>query len=141
MGLDFPTSLNMAIFLSKGGGFFLKEPIKHTHTHTQLYGLYIPSSIPTLRHHGLSPSLGPLSANMSSASPTCRLSLISLLTWPLSFNFMALLARKGLYCREPLPCAIPREDRMSSLDVHPPLMTGNCYCRGSEEEERRLRWR
>jgi hypothetical protein len=31
---------------------------------------------------------------------------------------------------------------MSSLDVHPPsLMTGSCYCRGSEEEERRFRWR
>lgn len=40
MGLDFPTSLNMAIFLSKGGGFFLKEPIKHTHTHTALWALH-----------------------------------------------------------------------------------------------------
>jgi hypothetical protein len=31
---------------------------------------------------------------------------------------------------------------MSSLDVHPPsLMTGSCYWRGSEEEERRFRWR
>ena len=103
---------------------------------------HTPSSIPTLRHHGLSPSLFACSANMFAASPTCLRSLISMLTWPLSFNFIALLARKGLYMREPfLPCAIPRDDRMSSLDVHPSLMTGNCYCRGSDDDESRLRWR
>jgi hypothetical protein len=104
---------------------------------------YTPSSMPTLLHHGLSP---PLTANISSASPTCLLSLTSRLICPDSFSFIAFMA-STLVGREPylllpllLPCASPREpDRMSSLDVQPSLMTGNCYCRGSDDEERRLR--
>jgi hypothetical protein len=102
---------------------------------------YTPSSIPTFLHHGLSL---PLSANISSASPTCLLSLTSLLTCPDNLSFIAFMA-KTLVGREPyllVPCANPWEpDRMSSVDVHPSLMTGNCYCRGSDEEERRFRCR
>jgi hypothetical protein len=55
---------------------------------------HIPSSIPTFLHHGLSPV--PFSLNISSASPTCLLSLISLLTLPLNLSFIAFVARKGL---------------------------------------------
>jgi hypothetical protein len=102
---------------------------------------YTPSSIPTCLHQGLSL---PLSANISSASPTCLLSLTSRLTCPESFNFIAFMA-STLVGREPyllVPCASPREpDRIISLDVQPSLMTGNCYCRGSDDEERRLRCR
>lgn len=41
---------------------------------------HIPSSIPTFLHQGLPSSPLALSANISAASPTCLLSLISLLT-------------------------------------------------------------
>lgn len=103
---------------------------------------YMPSSMPTLLHHGLSA----LSANISSKSPTCLLSLTSLLSWPDSFNFIALLAKKGLPLRERVPYVVPcvnpwDDERVRSLDAHPSLMTGNCYWRGSDEDERRLRCR
>jgi hypothetical protein len=106
--------------------------------------LQTPSSIPTFLHHGFSPTL---SANISSASPTCLRSLTSRLICPDNFNFIAFMASTLVGCEPYLllvPCASPREpepDRMSSLDVHPSLMTGNCYCRGSDDEERRLRCR
>jgi hypothetical protein len=113
------------------------------YTHTRPFSShYTPSSIPTFLHHGTSP-LPSFCANISSASPTCRLSLTSLLSCPLSFSFMAFIASM-LVGREPvLPRANPREpERMSSLCVHPPsLMTGNCYWRGSEDEERRFKCR
>jgi hypothetical protein len=101
---------------------------------------YTPSSMPTFLHHGASPPFCPI---ISSKSPTCLLSLTSLLTCPESLSFIALIA-SILVGREPVPCrANPWEpERMSSLCVHPPsLMTGNCYWRGSEDDERRLRWR
>lgn len=107
---------------------------------------YTPSSIVTLRHHGFS-----LPENISSASPTCRRSDTSLLTCPLSLSRIALRARKLLapFACAPLLRASPRDgapdpvpERISSLETQPPsLVTGSCYCRGSEEEERRLRCR
>lgn len=107
------------------------------------FSSYTPSSMVTFLHHGFSP----LSANISSASPTCRLSLTSLLTCPLSLSRMALSARKLLPLANLPLCASPRDadpdpERISSLETQPPsLVTGNCYCKGSEEELRRLRWR
>ena len=103
---------------------------------------YTPSSMVTLRHQGFSP----FSANISSASPTCRLSETSLLTCPLSLSRMAFSARKLLAPFAPLR-ASPRDgdpdpERISSLETQPPsLVTGSCYWRGSDDEERRLRWR
>lgn len=88
---------------------------------------YTPSSMVTLRHQGFSP----FSMNISSASPTCRLSDTSRLTWPLSLSRMALSARK-LFAPLPLR-ASPRDgdpdpERISSLETQPPsLVTGNCY--------------
>lgn len=102
---------------------------------------YTPSSMVTLRHQGFSP----FSINISSASPTCRLSDTSRLTWPLSLSRMALSARK-LFAPLPLR-ASPRDgdpdpERISSLETQPPsLVTGSCYWRGSDEELRRLRCR
>lgn len=112
---------------------------------------YIPSSIPTSLHQA---PLGPLSDNISSASPTCFRGLTSIsltLTFPLSFNFMALLAMLRLRL---LFASDPFKDEILLVFarlVNPwgavvafaagPLMTGRCYCRGSEEEDRRFRWR
>lgn len=118
---------------------------RHSSFQNHIYNLYLtytPSSMPTFLHHGLS---APLSANISSASPTCRRSLTSLLTCPDSFNRIAFMA-STLVGRDPYRLVVPRAnpwepDRMSSLCVHPSLMTGNCYWRGSDDEERRLRWR
>jgi hypothetical protein len=94
---------------------------------------YIPSSMPTFLHHGFMSSF---SANISSKSPTCLRSLTSLVNWPVSLSRIALAANS-----EELPRANPWERAIISLDVRPSLMTGNCYCRGSEELLRRLRWR
>ena len=106
---------------------------------------YTPSSIVTFLHHGFSP----FSANISSASPTCLLSLTSLLICPLSLSRIAFKAKKLfpfvpnlwlLLRASPWDGAGP--ERISSDETQPPsLVTGSCYWSGSEDEERRLRCR
>ena len=100
--------------------------------------------MPTLRHHGVSP----LSANISSASPTCRRSLTSLLSWPDSLRRMALEARKlvlVLCAPNARARASPRGELVASLPrglaAQLPLLAGSCYCRGSDDDESRFRCR
>jgi hypothetical protein len=75
------------------------------------------------------------SKSMSSASPTCLRSLTSRIL-PLS------LSRIDLDMCIAADCVSPRATVVSRC-VMPavPLVTGRCHCRGSEDDERRLRWR
>lgn len=106
-----------------------------------MQGSHMPSSMPTFLHQGAPTPLS--AASISSASPTCLRSLTSMLSWPLSLSRIALLANIEPLRPYRCVCVIPwdDDDRIISLDVHPSLMTGNCYCRGSEELESRLRCR
>ena len=71
------------------------------------------------------PTSIPSSLTMLSASPTCRLILIS---------------RAGGDRNRERMAARPRLDN-PPRDGSPSRGRGSCYCRGSELEERRLRWR
>ena len=147
--LFYPAGL-LPLLNSNPGAYIHNNTVSETISHLLLLRWlivhYTPSSMVTLRHQGFSP----VSANISSASPTCLLSLTSLLTCPLNLSRMAFSARK-LFAPPlpplPPPRVSPRDadpdpERISSLETQPPsLVTGSCYWRGSEEEESRFKCR
>ena len=101
--------------------------------------LYNPSSIPTCLHQAPDPLL-----TITSASPTCLRSLTSQslpLSLPLSLSRMAREAIVVLIELELTDFVNPRgSEYIGSLAAFP-LMTGDCHCKGSDEDDRRLRWR
>lgn len=126
---------------------------------------HTPSSIVTFFHHGSSARLDCAFTTLS-ASPTCLRSLTSRCFNPasrpfvFSFSFIAFAARFRLPALSNpacLPTRVNPEDEGESAlyalcatataapplraAVHSSFMTGRCHCRGSEEDERRLRWR
>ena len=103
-----------------------------------------PSSIPTFLHQR-SPS-GADGFTSVSASPTCRRSLTSRFETSLSRMALEAIVRlcivKGGCCLfrfgEGGLVVVPT--RVNPWD-HSSLMTGRCHCSGSDDEERRFRWR
>ena len=110
-----------------------------------IHQLYMPSSIVTFFHHGWPsrPLIRP--ASISAASPTWRRSLISLV---IGFRRSALRAMVGAWMRSTSSLLSVRRalydsasPRAGVVSAHSALVTGRCHWSGSEEEERRFRWR
>lgn len=118
---------------------------------------HMPSSIVTFRHHGTDPVPLSFGCKLSSTSPTCLLSLTSRTALPPveEGSGLSRLARDAMLRFidlrdvdvnpwDELFCLGVRDANVWSPMLgwnHSSLMTGRCHCRGSEEDERRLRWR
>jgi len=101
--------------------------------------LHNPSSIPTRLHQAPDPLL-----TITSASPTCLRSLTSQslpLSLPLSLSRMAREAIVVLIELELTDFVNPWGSEYIGSLAALPLMTGDCHCKGSDEDDRRLRWR
>lgn len=102
-----------------------------------------PSSIPTFLHQGVLPSPPTGALTTLSTSPTWRLGLISLVLPFKPFNFIArpAIVRLIISRVNPWDAFPPKFWMEETVPFHSSLMTGRCHCSGSDELDKRLRWR